>query len=131
MNELDISKRFDAIESLLRKVLSPDGKLYLNMTAEEIIISISGKTAETINITTDNIENRIMFCAIVDLKMQPFGWTEISRCLDNRGWHVGGKSTMGNAFTRLTSKGWLMRENEKYRLPSKVRFVGDALKEDL
>jgi hypothetical protein len=118
------------IKSLLQKILNPEGKIDLNMTIEEMIVNIKNAGKITYDVNTTNAEGRIMFCALKDLERKPFGWSDLARALDDRGWHMA-DGTLSNTLAKLTPKGLLIVEGAKgtrtYRPPSKVTFTGEEL----
>jgi len=123
----NVEKTNAAILSLLRKVMDPEGKITLNMTVEELVINLSGKSNATFDISTASTEGKIVVCGLKDFEGNSiFGFSAMSRALDNRGWHVP-DGTLAPTLSRMVSKGLLIKEKDGYRLPSKVTYTGEAL----
>ncbi len=124
---LELEQNNAGILSLLRKVMDPEGKLNINMTVQELIIQITGKSNDTLEISTTNIEGKIMLCALKDFgRNNILKFSAMSAALDNRGWHTPDGS-LAPTLSRMISKGLIIKENGGYRLPSKVTYIGEAL----
>jgi hypothetical protein len=123
---LELEQTNSGILSLLRKIMDPEGKITVNMTIQELIIRITGKSNETLEISTSNNEGKILFVAVKDIDRNSiFAFGVIGKKLDERGWHIP-NATLSVALSRM-SKGLLIKENGGYRLPSKVTYIGEAL----
>jgi len=111
------------VKSLLQKLLSEDGKIDLNLTVQELAVNLRHAGNVVVDLNTTSVEGQIIFCAVKDLQMQPFTWSQISAKLDERGWHSA-SGTLSPALSRLAKKKILIKEKGGYRLPSKVTFRG-------
>jgi hypothetical protein len=118
----------DNIRSLLQKVLNPEGKIELNMTIEEMLVNIKGKSHVERSVDTGTVPGRVMFCALKDFPRDKlWSQSEMLKALDERGWHTS-SGTLSTTVSRLVSDGLLVsKEREGYRAPSKVTFTGDEL----
>lgn len=118
----------NGILSLLRKIMDPDGKLNINMTIEELVICVTGKSNATLEISTSNNEGKILFVAIKDLDRNSiFTFGTLSKKLEERGWHIPSATLSVALSTMASKKGLLIKENSGYRLPSKVTYIGESL----
>lgn len=123
----DLEKTNSAILSLLRKIMDPEGKITINMTIEDLIVSVNGKSSVTFDVSTGTIEGKIMLCALKDIERASlFTFSGMSKALDNRGWHTSDGS-LAPALSRMVGKGLLIKENGGYRLPLKVTYTGEAI----
>ncbi len=119
-----VEKTNAAILNLLRKVLDSDGKLSLNITAEDLTVYVTLQRQQVVkNFDTSTMNGRILFCAIEDLQKAPFAESEMSQCLAERSW-TSSHGAVSPALSRMVSDNMLIRENGsgpvKYRLPGKI-----------
>jgi hypothetical protein len=115
------------IKSLLRKILDPEGKLDVNLTVEEMLVHVTNTGKKTINVDTSSLPGRVLFCALKDMPSvgTVFRESDISRMLDERGWHSP-HSSLSSQLSKMVGT-TLVKEKDGYRLPSKVTFTGDEL----
>ena len=119
----NLEEDMKAVKSLLQKLLSEGGKIDLNLTVQELEVNLKHAGNIVVDLQTNNVQGQIMYCAVKDLNMKPFTWSDLSAALDERGWHAN-PGTLSPALTRLTKKKLLIKEPKGYRLPSKVTFRG-------
>ena len=113
----------EGLTTLLQKILSPDGKIDLTLTVQELVVRMQNNGAVTVTLDTHSTGGRIIYCAVKDLEQKPFGYAEMLGCLDEHGWHVESKAFY-NAINPLITKGLIIKEQKnEYHLPSKVSFV--------
>jgi len=115
-----------AIKTLIQKTLQGEGKLKLDVSFSETIVNLHHAGDITVNLDTNKtLEDRVIFCAIEDLKRKPFTESAVSAELDERGWHVV-HSVLANCLARLVTKNYLIKMGTKkplqYRLPGKIHF---------
>jgi hypothetical protein len=120
----DLERKSSAILSLLAKVLDPEGKMMLNLTAENLEVYVTLQKKElTKNLDTSTANGRILYCAVEDLKLATFSESEMSRCLSERAW-PSTHGAIAPVLSRLVSDNMLIRENTsgpaKYRIPGKI-----------
>lgn len=120
---LDLEEDMKAVKSLLQKLLSEGGKIDLNLTVRELAVNLRHAGNIVVDLQTTNVQGQIIYCAVKDLNMKPFTWTQMSAVLDERGWHTS-PGTLSTALSRLAKKKLLIKEPKGYRLPSKVTFQG-------
>jgi len=118
----NLEEDMKAVKSLLQKLLSEGGKIDLTLTVQELAVNLEHAGNVVVDLNTTSVEGQIIFCAVKDLEMQPFTWSQISAVLDERGWHSN-PGTLSPALSRLTKKKLLIKEPKGYRLPKKVNFV--------
>lgn len=135
MSQIDIETRLANVEktnaamlSLLRKIMDPTGKITANMTIEELIVNVTGKTNATFEISTANVEGKILLSALKDFDRTVFAPSAMCKKLDDRGWHTP-DGTVAPTLSVMVKKGLLVKEDGGYRLPSKVTYTGEALSE--
>jgi hypothetical protein len=119
-----VEKTNSAILSLLRKVLDPEGKLALNIAAEDLEVFVTiQKQQMTKDFDTSSMNGKIMFCAIEDMKNQPFTESEIGKCLSERAW-PNSRGAIAPTLSKMLGANLLIRENgsspAKYRIPGKI-----------
>lgn len=114
------------LKNLIRKVLDPEGKLDVNMTVQEMIVHVTNNGKKTVTVDTTSLLGRILLCALKDHPSGPiFSFSEMSRMLDERGWHSG-DGTLSPQLSKMVGT-MLVKEKNGYRLPAKVSFTGDDL----
>jgi hypothetical protein len=119
-----LSKAFDEFHpSSPMKTVSNNGPQTVNLTEKEMLFNIS-HSEETVELSTDKQQGRIMFCAVNDLPKEGFTEKELSEALQEHGWIIGHSTLAPTLSSTLPKAGLLMRVNgsspAKYRIPSKV-----------
>jgi hypothetical protein len=126
----ELQRKTDGVLSLLRKILDPDGKITLNMKIEDLVVYVANKGQVAVNVDTSSADGKILFCALSprSLNRQTFTIPTLQKALLEESWNMASKTIYNNVYA-LVSRGLLIKEDQTYRLPAHVTFIGDALKE--
>jgi hypothetical protein len=94
----------------------------IHLEDKELVISIT-HTDKIIDMTTDDVFGRIMLCALKDLNREGFDENDMSRAMDEHGWHMD-RILVALNMSKLAKIGRLLKITTqrpyKYRLPSKL-----------
>lgn len=125
-----LTEMVEGLRGLLAKIISPDGKIDLNMTIEQMNVQVTNQNRITKEVSTANLEGKILFCALSskdgDFNRQPFSLTPMLNALLEHGWSTS-KSSVNNSLLSLAKQALLIKEKDTYRLPKQVIFIGEGI----
>jgi hypothetical protein len=94
----------------------------IHLEDKELVITVT-HTDKIIDMTTDDVFGRIMLCALKDLNREGFDENDMSRAMDEHGWHMD-RILVALNMSKLAKIGRLLKITTqrpyKYRLPSKL-----------
>jgi len=95
----------------------------LNLEHKKLVVNLTHEERE-LNMTTETVNGKILFCALTELSKGGFTEAELSEALKEHGWNIG-HTTLAPNLGGLARDGYLIRIEGKptrYRLPQKVKF---------
>jgi hypothetical protein len=93
----------------------------VTLESSEVAINVKQTTPTYVNLTTDTIAGKIIYCAVNDLEGE-FSPIELWGRMVERGWNIN-PNTLKLNLGQLVKQGLLVRtEKGRYRLPLKIKI---------
>jgi len=116
--------QFLELDSISASAPARATKEKLNLGHKELVVNLTHEEKE-LNMTTNTVNGKILFCALTELSRDGFSEDELSEALKEHGWNVP-HTTLAPNLGGLARDGTLVRlegaKPAKYRLPGKVKL---------
>jgi hypothetical protein len=98
-----------------------NGKSTFNITEQSLDVNIKHENNQVVHFNTSNKEGQVMFCVVKELPKDGFTVGALQDKLQEHGWVIK-ETTLRATLSIWTNKGFLVKTEKGYRLPSLVNF---------
>jgi hypothetical protein len=116
-----LSKAFDEFHPISSEHSGKNGKMSFNITEQGLDVNIKHEDNQVINFNTAVKEGQVMYCIVKELGKDGFMVPDLQAKLQEHGWIIK-DTTLRATLSIWVGKGYLVKTEKGYRLPSLVHF---------
>lgn len=116
-----LSKAFDEFHPISTSQGTGNGKTTFSITEQGLDVNIRHENNHVVNFNTSVKEGQVMYCIVKELQKDGFTVPDLQDKLQEHGWIVK-DTTLRATLSVWTSKGFLVKTEKGYRLPTLVNF---------